>query len=159
MPIEPLAATHDLTNFDCGEPSLNDFLLAALRHQGRDYGRTFVAVEDTPRVLGYYTITSGSVDPNAIPSSTPKYPQIPSVLLARLAVDISAQRRGLGKELLLDALRLAQRLADLVGVNVVAVDALHQQAKEFYLGFGFTQLLDDQYHLYLPMKKIRKLSL
>ena len=41
----------------------------------------------------------------------------------------------------------------------VVVDALDQQAKSFYLKYGFKELADDYLHLYLPMRTINKLNL
>lgn len=157
MSIERLTTAHDLDAFDCGEQPLNNYLrLRALRHQESGYGLTFVAVGDTPRVLGYHTIATCSVDREAIPRSTP-YPRIPAILLARLAVDQAFQGQGLGKALLVDALRRARLASELVGVHAVAVDAMNQNAKDFYLKFDFKQLEDDDLHLYLPMTTIRRL--
>jgi len=49
------------------------------------------------------------------------------------------------------------QVADEIGVFAVEVYALNQSAKKFYLKYGFTELTDDEFHLYLPMKKLRKL--
>jgi N-acetylglutamate synthase-like GNAT family acetyltransferase len=46
-----------------------------------------------------------------------------------------------------------------MGIYAVEVYALNESAKQFYLKYGFTPLEDDPLHLYLPMKKIRKLKL
>ncbi len=79
--------------------------------------------------------------------------------LARLAIDLSQQGQGLGTDLLIDALRRIQRIADEVGFRAVTVDALDDRARQFYLRFGFESLLDSDLHLLMPMSVIRKLSL
>ena len=56
-----------------------------------------------------------------------------------------------------DALKRAVSLADQLGIYAVEVYALTESAREFYLKFGFSELLDDRFHLYLTVKNIRKL--
>ena len=162
--IERLSAAHDRKAFCCGEPTLDDFLRRfATQYAKKDMGRTYVAVgPDQVKVLGYYTLSTGSVDFVSLPEEArrklPHHP-IPIVLLGRLAVDQSARGQGLGETLLLDALTRCSRLADEVAVYAVVVDALDETARHFYVKYGFASLLDDPLHLYLPMKVIRHLQL
>jgi GNAT superfamily N-acetyltransferase len=81
---------------------------------------------------------------------------VPVVLLARLAVDASAQGKGLGEGLLLDALQRALDLSAGLGVHAVEVDALDESAAAFYRKYGFTPLLDDPLHLYLPLTTVEQ---
>lgn len=156
--IEPLTARHNHEAFDCGEESLNDFLKRfARQNDEKDLGRTYVAVKSgEPYIYGYYTIASGAVRFDAIPDKLPRYP-IPVAHLGRLAVDKAARGQKLGLALLADALRRAVTIADHLGIYAVEVYALTENAREFYLKFGFTELLDDRLHLYLTIKKLRKL--
>ena len=50
-------------------------------------------------------------------------------------------------------------LAGQLGIRAVEVDAIDDDARRFYLKFGFTPLADDAHHLFLPMHVIRKLQL
>lgn len=84
---------------------------------------------------------------------------VPVVLLARLAVDRTVQGHGLGRLLLVDALRRAEWLARQVGMRAVEVDAIDDDARRFYLKFGFTPLAEDANHLFLPTHLVRKLQL
>ncbi len=68
----------------------------------------------------------------------PVYP-LPVLRLARLAVDHSARGRGLGKELLRHALRLAVHMAQDFGCLGVLVDA-KPGAEAFYSDYGFIPL-------------------
>lgn len=158
--ILQLRADLDRESFDCGEPSLNDFLKRyARQNQEKDLGRTFVAVlADDPKIYGYYTLASGSVRFDTLPQKLPRYP-IPVIHLGRLAVDRAAKGQGLGKILLLDALARSAGIAHQLGTYAIEVYALNQEAKNFYLKYGFTAMLDDEYHLYLSMKDVRKLGL
>ena len=161
--IVKLSRLHDRTKFECGEPSLNNYLQRmAMQHDERNLGRTFVAIEsNVPEILGYYTLASGKVLFENLPH-TKKLPPampVPVILLGRLAVDIHQQGTGLGKLLLLHALWKTQSIAKSMGVFAVEVDAVHERAAHFYLKYGFTPLLDNPLHLYLSMQDIEALGL
>lgn len=160
MIIETLSSTHDRNAFDCGESSLNTYLRQyARQNDEKGLGRTYVAVEpDQTRIAGYYTISTGAFTFEQVPEKLPRYP-IPVVHLGRLAVDLSSQGKGLGELLLIDALKRATLAAEQLGIYAVEVRALNDSARRFYLKYGFIPLLDDERHLYLSMKAIRKLKL
>lgn len=44
-------------------------------------------------------------------------------------------------------------------MSAVALDALTENAKNFYLRFGFREMLNDQFHLYLPIGTVIELGL
>jgi len=44
-----------------------------------------------------------------------------------------------------------------VAIHAVEVYALDEEARGFYRKYGFEAFSDDSFHLYLPMKMIRKL--
>src|SRR5437764_233555 len=114
--IEPLADRHDRTTFDCGVPVLNDWLTQrAGQFERKDLARTYVAVRPgEAAVVGYYALSSHSVRFDTLPTDQAKgLPRLdmPVALIGRLAVDKSMQGRGLGSELLIDALRRVEHLA------------------------------------------------
>ncbi|MFA7237207.1 MAG: GNAT family N-acetyltransferase [Phycisphaeraceae bacterium] len=160
--IELLDTPHVREAFDCGEETLNTFLYThAGQNARRDISRTYVALPlESDVVIGYYTLSSGSVSfsnlTEAMAKRLPKYP-VPTAHLGRLAVDHHFQGQGLGGVLLVDALKRVRDMADRIGIHAVTVDALNVKAKRFYEGFGFLPLLDDELHLFLPMATIRKL--
>lgn len=158
--IEPLTTSHDRQFFDCGEPSLNDFLQRfARQNDDKGLGRTFVAVRPGETAIwGYYTMSSGAVSFDTVPEKLPRYP-IPIIHIGRLAVDLRARGQELGELLLIDALRRTSMVAEQIGIYAVEVRALNDTARAFYLKYGFAALLDDPLHLYLPMKTIRQLKL
>ena len=83
------------------------------------------------------------------------------VLLGRLAVDRSCQRQGIGKLMLLRALRQTEEAARVMRIYALVLDSNDNSAREWYvtLGWGFQALLDDPRHLFLPVATIRKLDL
>ena len=158
--IELLDKKHIRDNFDCGEESLNIFLKQFARQNSeRGFGRTFVAVlPNETDVLGYYTISAGSVAFDAVPEKLPRYP-IPTAHLGRLAADLKMRGQRLGELLLVDALARTVAVAEEFGIYAIELFALNENAKKFYLKYGFIELKDDKNHLYLPIETLKKSGL
>ena len=162
---EPLASHHDRAGFDCGEASLNEFLKQRARQNAeRNLGVTHVAVASPGEVaiLGYYTLLVRSIEREDF-AGAKKLPrgEIGVALLARLAVSKEAQGQGLGTQMLLRAIVQTERAARDLGIHALVVHALHERARDWYLGldFGFELLTDDPLHLGLSIGKIRQLGL
>lgn len=160
--IERLGRSHRRGEFSCGREPLDTFLRTLVgQYEKRNLGRTYVATSPgDARVIGYYTLASGAIPflnlPEDVARKLPKHP-VPTVLLARLAVDRSAQGRGLGAALLVDALERSLSLAEVLGIHAVEVHATDGQARAFYEKFGFLPPGDDPLHLYLPIDSIRRI--
>ena len=158
---EPLVANHELSGFDCGDDSLNQWLLrhanAAEQH---GTSRTFVTAEDE-RVVGFYALAAGQVLPadatDRLRKGQASARPIPVVLLARLAVDVRHQNRGLGRSLLQNALLRCATVSESIGFRAVAVHAADDNARSFYRRFGFEASPTDPLHLILLMKDLRML--
>lgn len=157
----PLSRTHVRAGFDCGEPALDEFLERyARQNQDRGISRTYVATRPgEPRVVGYFTLSTGAVEIRDMPEAErrrlPKHP-VPVVHLGRLAVDRMERGRGLGEALLVEALRTAVRVSETVGGFAVEVVAKSESSRAFFGKYGFVSLQDDPFHLYLPMKSVRR---
>jgi GNAT superfamily N-acetyltransferase len=158
--VEAISAEHDASRFDCGgHESLNDWLKRfALTNQKNESARTYV-VHRNRLVVGYYSISAGSVSAEEAPARISKglarHP-IPVILLARLAVDKDEKGAGLGKALLKDALLRIAQAADIVGARAVLVHAIDEPAKKFYLHFDFEPSPIHELQLMLLMKDLRK---
>ena len=64
---------------------------------------------------------------------------VPVILLGQLAFDRDYQGRGLGSDLLIDAVKRALAAVDVIGARAIVVQALDEKAKLFYERFGFRQ--------------------
>ncbi|HDF2341370.1 TPA: N-acetyltransferase [Morganella morganii] len=156
---------YDLSNFDCGEKYLNDFLTAHLKRQHNAKilrGYMLVTKEDKPRVLGYYTLSGSCFEKTQLPSKTQQrrvpYKNVPSVTLGRLAIDLSIQRQGWGDLLVTHALKVVYQASRAVGIHGMFVEALNDNAKAFYHGLNFIQLRDDHEKCFFyPTKSIELL--
>lgn len=161
--VEPLKRDHDRHRFDCGEPALDEYLARfARQNQESGVARTFVAVREAEpaRVLGYYSVAVGAIDKANLPAAAVRrFPNFPLRIarLARLAVDRREQGKGLGEDLLLDALSRCLRVAEDVGIIAVLIDAKHERAKAFYARYEFDSLPDHPLTLWLSVAVLRKL--
>ena len=77
-------------------------------------------------------------------------------MLGRLAIDKNFQGKGIGKILLIDALKRCFGASDSIGAFAVIVDPLDKEAERFYKKYGFIKLPDSG-KMFLPMKTIREL--
>ncbi len=159
MIVEKLRRDHQLESFDCGEESLNLWLQEfAWTNQRGDSAQTYLAL-DSNQVVGYYALAVGSVErdeaPERVAKGLPRHP-VGVVVLARLAVDVSAQGSGLGEALLKHALRRISAAADVAGVRAVLVHAIGDDARRFYERFGFIEHPEGSYRLMMMMKDLRR---
>lgn len=151
----PLAATHLLDEFGCGEASLDEWIKRrALANQQRGASRTFVVADRDGRVYGYYAMAAGAVSHQQATSGVRRnMPEpVPVMVLARLAVDQRAQGIKLGAALLQDAVNRAVAVSQNAGVRALLVHAIDDRAKQFYEHYGF---LESPQH---PMTLMLRLS-
>ncbi|AWC24825.1 MULTISPECIES: GNAT family N-acetyltransferase [Hyphomicrobiales] len=155
-PPVPLAAEHDLSEFDCGEPVLNDWLRhRALKNESR-FSRTYVVCEGN-RVVGYFCISAGSVERGAAPGKVRRNAPdvIPVSIIGRLAVSLDHARKGLGADLLSDALRRIALASQSIGIGAVMVQAKDDAARRFYLRCAeFIEYPEDSRTLFLPIETV-----
>jgi GNAT superfamily N-acetyltransferase len=156
---EPLRGKHDLGPFSCGEESLDIWLHRYSRHaEAAGSARVFVTTDGT-HVVGYYALAVGQVEAKDGTARSvkgqPRGRPIPVVILARLAVDERHRGRGIGRSLLQDALLRSAAAAREVGIRALLVHA-HEEARDFYLRFGFEPSPTDPLHLILLMKDVAR---
>lgn len=155
-PPVPLSPDHDLSDFDCGEPALDDWLRQrALRNESR-FSRTYVVCEGN-RVVAYYCISAGAVERAAAPSRLRRNApdSIPVSIIGRLAVTRTHACQGLGADLLADALRRIASASQSIGICAVLVHAKDEQAKRFHLACAeFIEYPADSRILFLPIETV-----
>jgi GNAT superfamily N-acetyltransferase len=157
---EPISSAHRTEGFDCGDSELNEWLRRhALASQSGGGARTLV-VHRADAVVGYVALAAGSVEPERAPDrvrrALGRHP-IPVIVLARLAVDVQEQGHGLGAHLLREALLRALAASEHIGARAVMVHAKDADTRAFYEHHEFTALPNDELHLFLLMKDIRRL--
>jgi GNAT superfamily N-acetyltransferase len=138
-PPEKLSSEHDLAQFRCGEPTLDDWLRKpALQNEESGASRTYVACVGK-RVVGYYALAAGAVAhaeaPGRVRRNMPD--PVPVMVIGRLAVDQTTQGQALGPALLRDAVLRTVQAAEIAGIRAILVHAISERAKRFYEKWGF----------------------
>ncbi len=157
-----LGKRHDRKNFDCGVPVLSDYL-ARIANQDvkRKTAAVFVLTPRTEpvRIVGFYTLCSTSIELSSLPAELaerlPRYPEVPAILIMRLARDTSFP--GIGSLLLGDALTRCVRVAKEIAATVIVVDSKGDEATRFYDRFGFMALPKLPNRMFLPLATAEKL--
>lgn len=157
--IEKLRREHVVEGFDCGREDLNRFLIRyALANQQAEASQTYVGLSDQS-IIGFYTLVVGQVSHEGAPTRLTKglarHP-VPIMLLARLAVSVAWQGRGVGAGLLKDAMSRTVQAADIAGIRAFSVHAKDDAARAFYEHFGFLPPPVDPFHLFLLLKDVRR---
>ena len=160
---EVLNSTHRKKEFSCGKEMLDNYLRKqANQDMKRKLSVCFVLNDKENNLLkGYYTLSNNSVSQELIPSRFKKkfpksYTSIPATLLGRLAVDNRYKQQGIGKLLLIDALRRSYDISKSIGSFAVIVDPLDKEAEKFYEQYGFIKLPDSG-KMFLTMDTIKEL--
>jgi GNAT superfamily N-acetyltransferase len=160
--FEPLAKRHDRLAFQCGVPELDEYLKRRARQDAeRHVAAVYVMVpaDEPRRIAGFYTLSGASVILAELPADLqkklPRYPTIPAILLGRLARDVNL--RGVGPQLLMDALHRALRHSADVAAAAILVDAKNERAQQFFARYGFQPILNSPDRMFLPMKTVEKL--
>jgi GNAT superfamily N-acetyltransferase len=158
--IEKLRSDHAVQGFDCGSEELNRFLVRyALTSQRASSSQTYIGLADLS-IVGFYTLSAGQVSYEDSPQRLTKglaHHPVPIMLLARLAVSNTRQKRGIGAGLLKDAMRRTIQAADIAGIRAFAVHAKDEAAQQFYTHFDFIPSPTDPYHLFLLLKDLHRI--
>ena len=152
----PLTVDHDLSGFDCGEAALNDWLRhRALKNESR-FSRTYVVCKGN-RVVAYFCISAGAVERAAAPGKMRRNApdRIPVSVIGRLAVSREQAGKGLGADILADALRRIAVASQSIGIGAVLVHAKDEAAKRFYMRCAeFIEYPKDSRTLFLPIETV-----
>ncbi|HEX2885055.1 GNAT family N-acetyltransferase [Vineibacter terrae] len=152
----PLTPDHDLSAFNCGEPALNDWLRhRALKNESR-FSRTYVVCAGN-RVVAYFCISAGAIERAAAPGKVRRNAPdtIPVSVIGRLAVDRRHGGKGIGADILSDALRRIAVASQSIGIGAVLVHAKDDAAKRFYLRCAeFIEYPEDSRTLFLPIETV-----
>ena len=153
---ETLGRHHERKRFRCGVEVLDEYLA---RFAAQDIKRKAAAVfvlsptESPSRIAGFYTLCSTSIaltqPPQSVTRKLPRYPDVPAILIGRLARDNAFP--GVGSLLLADALARCVCVANEIAATVIVVDTKDVKARNFYKKFGFLTLPNLTHRMFLPM--------
>jgi predicted GNAT family N-acyltransferase len=160
---ENLNSNHRKKEFSCGKEMLDNYLhKQANQDIRRKLSACFVLnAKESDLLKGYYTLANNSLAQDLIPNEFQKklpnsYISIPTTLLGRLAIDNRFQKQGIGKLLLVDALRRSYKILKSIGSFAVVVDPIDKDAQQFCDKYGFVKFPDSG-KMFLPMNTIKRL--
>ena len=156
--IVPLNTDHDRASFHCNVDALDNYIhKQAGQDIKRSISRVFVAEQpgNSKEVMGYYSLSTLSIELSQLPENLarklPRNP-IPAALIGRLAVSKNAQGYGIGKMLLIDAIKRTLSVSEQIAIYAMVVDAIDDNAKGFYEQYEFRCLNNSSARLFLPLK-------
>jgi len=160
--IKPLTKAFNRVKFQSGFSELDGYLKKTARqHDSKNISKTFVIIDDEKEddILGFYTLCACEVISEKMPQKyAKKYPEkVSAIKLARLAVEKKSQRQGLGGLMMVDAFKKTLSVSEQIGVVGFFVDAKTDEAKHYYLQYGFIELPGNPLKLFLPIQTIKAL--
>lgn len=157
LTISLLCIEHDLSDFVCGDESMDLWLKSrALKNQKSDATRTFVVTTtENCSVIAYYGLSMSEI----IRSNAPKpvqrnMPQsTPVVLLGRLAIHKDYQGRGLGRYLMRHVIKTSVKASEVVAARMLITQPIDKSARLFYQAIGLDELPNNPDLLGIDLKK------
>ena len=160
--FEPLdKKKHNRAAFSCGRESLDTYLKErASQEIKKQVAAVYVLSPDGNAIAGYYTLSQYAIDAGEIPPELmqklrfPKYDRLPATLLGRLARSVEHKGQGIGELLLMDALRRSLELSRRIASVAVVVDAIDENARQFYQRYGFIDVPGHPNRLFIPTQTV-----
>ena len=139
-----LTKEHDRVSFSCNNRMIDTYLKKQVSQDVKRNLTTCYVFAKGSDIIGYYTISTHSIDASILPDNIkkqlPKSYDIPAVLLGRLGVDVKYSRKGYGEGLVVDALKRSLILSQQIGIKALVVDPLNKIAESMYKKLGFIYL-------------------
>ncbi|PWW01810.1 acetyltransferase (GNAT) family protein [Hoeflea marina] len=145
----------------------NYLRLTAKKHEAHDVARIWVALlPGSDAVIGLYAINAHRVETTqleeALSRHAPAHGSIPAAYLSTFAVDRAFQGRGLGRILLIDALRRIEMASRSLAIKVVVLDILDdgdpeamERRRRFYQRMGFQSFAGQPERMFLTVANVR----
>jgi len=163
--IEEISRSHNRKAFDCGAPELNQFLQQQARQKNKkQLSKTWVACcnSHSKTIAGYYTLTGYSVITPPEHKDYTRYPHpLNAVKLARLAVDVTSQKKRVGERLLIDAVCRTVLVSEQISAIGLFVDPMTPDVIPFYQQYGFLPVDSKNIsglEMWLPIKTCEEIS-
>lgn len=158
-----LSSNHAKADFWCGNDMLDNYLhQQAKQDMKRKLSACFILSDDDKEIKGYYTLSSSSIERTQLPELIikrlpPSYSNLPVTLLGRLAVNIKHKGQGVGKLLLIDALKRSYETSvTSIAAMAIVVDPIDDDAIRFYSKYGFITLPDSG-RMFIAMNTVSQL--
>jgi GNAT superfamily N-acetyltransferase len=156
--LEPLRRDHPRKKFSSGQPIVDDWLATkALQNQAKHLSASKVLLDEVGAIAGYYTLAPTQIDFSDLPLDVVRrlpHRMLPAAVLAWLGVNTAHRGRGLGSQLLAQALRDCWEGGKIFPFVAVILDCIDDAARAFYLQHGFTQMPGRPFRLFLSAQQL-----
>ena len=160
MKILRLTQDHEFKPFDCGEGDLNEFLLQDAKQYANGLLAVTYVIEDDDNTVAFFSLSNDRISLSESDKATWRrirdaFPHrkhrsdYPAVKIGRLGVNVNAQRKHIGTEIL-DFVKQTFITNNRTGCCFVTVDAL-RSAIAFYESNGFRPLRAENEGETIPM--------
>jgi GNAT superfamily N-acetyltransferase len=140
LQVIPLESKQCLKRFDCGNSDINGLAGKAHKWHERNRARIFSAHETGAAWgLGFYSLSILAEDVRKIGTREAQFYDfgVPLIYVDALGVRSAYQGQGLGRLLLIDALKRAFAVSKNVAIYGVALKSLNDRTTKFYEKHGF----------------------
>lgn len=152
---QPIADFYDLSQFASGVSELDTWLRSRAPTNEESGASRTVVLAKASRVAGYYALTVGSAAHAIAPGRVRRNMPDP-VPVAILAIDKDWQGKGLGGDMLQNAVLRTLNAAGTLGIRAMLIHALSDEARNFYGRYGFVASSAEPYTLMATMGDLRK---
>lgn len=159
--INPLDPKMDRAGFSCGNDTIDNFFKfnAKKQHQSHQ-ARVYIAAYNGLPIGYYYLVVKSSLPDEVGGPAERKFERagsVPTIYLGMIGVSSQYQRQGLGKLLMLDAMKQTLKVSDLVGVYALTLDALNENVAELYEKWSFKRFIEGELSMYIAIPTIVEL--
>lgn len=153
----------DRAAFCCGEPELDAFFrVHALDHHDGHKARVTVGLHDG-KVVGFYWLIAQSFPLNKVSAEAEHLfahlGATPCVYLGMLGTQQDRQGNGIGKTMMLHAMRQTLAIAERLGVYALTLEAINERRARQYERWGFAYCVEGALDMYIALPTIRKAGL
>lgn len=159
--IKPLLPEMDRAAFCCGHGKIDNFFRnnACDQHK-RHKVRVYVALIGGA-IVGYYYLVAQSTPPDRVSEEAiKKFGRVnatPCVYLGMIGTHKEFQKNGIGKTLMVHAMRRTLDVAHLIGIYALTLEAVDEKTAGTYERWGFKYFLDGELAMFLPLATIKEI--
>lgn len=142
--------------YSTGSQALVDFFNNSAKKCVKELiSRVFVIKNYEFKIVGFMAISLKSVEKAKLSSGkTGGLYNRPAIVIGQLIIDENSQGKGYGKKTIKFVIRIAYFLRKFLPCRLLFVDAIDDNAKEFYEKHGFQAIPEDPYTLVLDLLPI-----
>lgn len=147
LEIKPLDSKMDRAAFSCGNEELSHYFRTfAQDHHTKSWVRVYVGLHQG-EIIAYYWLSAQGVDPRKLDEKTAEHMGriefASCVYLGMLATREEYQGNGIGPVMMIHAFRQALKVAKLVGIYAITLQAVDKRTAEKYAADFDFQLFGD----------------